>query len=63
MCQIKRLRDRNQALETQVKTLTEEKSRLEDCIRNHTYKIDTLEVKLNNMENHNAQEMEKVRLL
>ena len=46
-----------------MKTLTEEKSRLEECIRNHTYKIDTLEAKLNNMENHNAQELEKVRLL
>ncbi len=44
-------------LEAQVKTLTDEKKRLEDCIQTHTQKVATLEAKLDEMKSQNAHEV------
>ncbi len=49
-----------------MKTLTDEKKRLEEDIRNHTQKVATLEAKLDNMKNDNAdikRELAEVRPL
>ena len=43
-----------------MKDLTDEKKVLEECIRNHTHEIQTLEARVDNLKNQNAQEINEV---